>query len=171
MNELRTRSSCKSIVSWVARTPSIITHDGRLGFGTRPDRCRNRAGPCCVPIILATLVISQAFNHSSSTNTMSQVPESTATSSTNFRTIFTAALDEYKKQTKEDITSHSLAAQLKSCESPSTILAVLRAQVTAFDKSQSADDRLTKWLDPTVNVLHAFSTILGDTVGLVIATG
>lgn len=166
MNELRTRSSCKSIVSWVARTPSIITHDGRLGFGTRPDRCRNRAGPCSI-----TLVISQAFNHSSSTNTMSQVPESTAISSTNFRTIFTAALEEYKKQTKKDITSHSLAAQLKSCESPSTILAVLRAQVTVFDKSQSADDRLTKWLDPTVNVLHAFSTILGDTVGLVIATG
>ncbi len=98
---------------------------------------------------------------------MSQVP-STATSSTNFETIFTAALEAYKNQTKRDIASHPLAAQLKSCDSPGTILAVLRAQVQAFDQSQSADEKLIKWLDPTVNVLYAFSAILGNGVGLVI---
>jgi hypothetical protein len=103
---------------------------------------------------------------------MSQVPPS-STSSTTFETIFTAALEEYKKQTKKDIASHPLAAQLKTCESPSAILTVLRAQVQAFDKSQleRADEKLTKWLDPTVNVLYAFSAILGDAVGLVIARG
>ena len=99
---------------------------------------------------------------------MAQAP-STATFSTNFETIFAAALEEYKKQTKKDIASHPLAAQLKSCDSPSAILAVLRAQVLTFDKSQVADEKLTKWLDPTVNVLYAFSAILGDAVGLVIA--
>ena len=93
-----------------------------------------------------------------------------ATSSTNFEPIFTAALEEYKKQTKKDIASHPLAIQLQSCESPSAILAVLLAQVQAFDKSQSADEKLTKWLDPTVNVLYSFSVILGDAVGLVIAS-
>ena len=101
---------------------------------------------------------------------MSQVP-STATSSTNFETIFTTALEEYKKRTKEDISSHPLAAQLQSCESPSAILAVLRSQVQAFDKSQSTNEKLTEWLDSTVNVLYAFSVVLGDAlaVGLVIA--
>ena len=101
---------------------------------------------------------------------MSQVSY-TAASSTNFETIFAAALDEYQRQTKKNIASHPLATQLESCESPSAILAVLRAQVQIFDKSQDADEKLTKWLDPTVNVLYTFSAILGNAVGLVIARG
>ena len=79
-----------------------------------------------------------------------------------------AALEEYKKQTKKDIASHPLAAQLKSCESPGAILTVLRAQVQVFG---SVDEKLTKWLDPNVNVLCAFSAILRDTIGLVITRG
>ena len=100
---------------------------------------------------------------------MSQVPSTTSTSSTSFEKVLTAALEEYKKKTKKDIASHPLATQLKSCDSPSAILAVLQAQIQASDKSQSADEKLTKWLDPTVNVVYAFSAILGDAVGLVIA--
>ena len=100
---------------------------------------------------------------------MPQVPSTAATSSPNFATIITAALEEYKKKTKKDIASHPIAAQLKACESPSAVLALLRAQVQASDKSQTADEKLTKWLDPTVNVLYAFSAILGDAVGLVLA--
>ncbi|KAH8977717.1 hypothetical protein EDB92DRAFT_708792 [Lactarius akahatsu] len=101
---------------------------------------------------------------------MSQNPStatSTATSYTSFDTIFAAALEAYKNQTKKDITSHPLATQLRSCDSPSAILSILRAQVQVFDQSQIADERLTKWLDPTVNVLYAFSAILGEGVVLV----
>ena len=98
---------------------------------------------------------------------MSQIPPN-SDSNTSFETIFKVALEEYEKKTKNDIASHPLAAQLKSCDSPSAILAILRAQVQESDKSQSTDERLTKWLDPTVNVLCAFSAVLGDAVGLVI---
>ncbi|KAI9430848.1 hypothetical protein H4582DRAFT_2133410, partial [Lactarius indigo] len=97
---------------------------------------------------------------------MSQVP-STSTSSTNFETVFTAALEAYKTQTKRDIASHPLAAQLQSCDSPGAILAVLRTQVQTFDRSHTTDERWTKWLDPTVNVLYAFSVVLGNGVGLI----
>src|SRR6266404_518733 len=90
-----------------------------------------------------------------------------ASSSTNFATIFTAALEDYKKKTKNDITSHPLASQLQACDSPAAVLSVLRDQVQALEQSQSADDNFTKWLDPTVNVLYAFSTTLGNSVGLV----
>jgi hypothetical protein len=96
---------------------------------------------------------------------MSQVP-STSTSSMSFETIFRAALNEYKKQTKTDIASHPLATQLQSCDSSSAIIAVLRTQVQTFD--QGSDERWTKWLDPTVNVLFAFSATLGNGVGMVI---
>ena len=98
---------------------------------------------------------------------MSRSQVSSTATSTNFEAIFTAALEEYKKQTKKDIASHPLAAQLKSCDSSSAILAVLRAQVQVFDKSRSADEKLTKWLDPTINVLYAFSATLGNGVGVV----
>jgi uncharacterized protein len=99
---------------------------------------------------------------------MSQV-SSTSTSTTSFEAIYTAALKEYKKQTKRDIASHPLAAQLQSCDSPSAIIAVLQARVQKFDQSQSADEKWIKWVDPTVNVLFAFSATLGNGVGLVIA--
>ncbi|KAF8259323.1 hypothetical protein EI94DRAFT_1707205 [Lactarius quietus] len=95
---------------------------------------------------------------------MSQVP-STSTSSTTFETIFTAALKEYAKKTKKDIASHPLASQLKSCESPNAILAVLQTQVQTFDQSESANERWTKLLDPTVNVLYAFSGFLSNVTG------
>ena len=103
---------------------------------------------------------------------MSQVPPqapSAATSSTSadFKNIFRAALDAYSDRTKKDIASHPLATQLQSCDSSSAILSVLRAQVRAFDQSQSADDKWTKWLDPTVKVLYAFSTTLANGVGVV----
>jgi len=38
--------------------------------------------------------------------------------------------------------------------------------VQEFEQSRSIDQRLTKWLDPTVNVLYAFSATLGEGVGL-----
>ena len=95
---------------------------------------------------------------------MSQVP-STSTSSTTFETIITAALKEYKNQTKRDIASHPLATQLQSCDSSSAIIAILRTKAQTVDKG--TDERWTKWLDPIVNVLFAFSAALGSGVGVV----
>jgi hypothetical protein len=95
---------------------------------------------------------------------MSQHPP-TAACSTNFETIFTAALKTYNKQTKQDIASHPLAVQLQSYDSPSDILTVLRAQVQSLNQSQSAGEKWTKWLDPTVNVLSSFSASLKDVAG------
>ena len=99
-------------------------------------------------------------------STMSQVPP-TSSSSTNFETIIAAALKVYNEQTKNDIALHPLATQLQSCDSPTAILAVLRTQVQSFNQTQSADEKWTKWLDPTVNVLYSFSATLGNGVGLV----
>jgi hypothetical protein len=93
-------------------------------------------------------------------------PQPTASSSSNFQLIIDNALDMYKKRTKNDLLAHPLAPQLQACESPGTILAVLQQQVQGIDQSRS-DDRWTKWLDPTVNVLFAFSATLGAGVGLV----
>jgi len=70
---------------------------------------------------------------------------------------------------KQDLLAHPLAAQLQTCDSPAAILAVLQQQVQGLDQSGSSDDRWTKWLDPTINVLFAFSATVGAGVGLVFA--
>ncbi|KAH9022696.1 hypothetical protein EDB85DRAFT_1895136 [Lactarius pseudohatsudake] len=94
---------------------------------------------------------------------MSQTPSS----SSNLQAIFNASIQEYQKKTKKDLLLHPLMGQLQTCNSPADILAVLRTQVQQFEQSTSSDNKLTKWLIPTVNVLYAFSGALGGGVGLV----
>jgi hypothetical protein len=90
----------------------------------------------------------------------------TTTSSSNFQLIFNNALKVYEKRTKNDLVAHPLAAELQDCNCPSQILAVLHRQVKGLDQSIN-DDRWTKWLDPTVNVLCMLSDTLGKGVSLV----
>ena len=97
---------------------------------------------------------------------MSAAP-STSTSQSNFASIFNAALESYKRKTNKDLASHPLLSSLQSCDSPEAVLTVLRDQTPVFDQSQNSDDRLTKWVVPTVNVLYAFSATVGQGVGLV----
>lgn len=87
--------------------------------------------------------------------------------SSNFQLIFNTALKAYEKKTKRDLLAHPLASQLQACDGPGSILAVLQGQVDALDQAQKSDERLTKWLSPTVNVLSAFSNTLGDGISLV----
>jgi hypothetical protein len=88
-------------------------------------------------------------------------------STSNFVSIFNAALESYKCKTKKDLASHPLLPSLQSCDSSEAILTVLQEQIPALNQSQNADDGLTKWVTPTVNVLYAFSSTLGQGVGLV----
>lgn len=79
-----------------------------------------------------------------------------------FKVILEAALVAYNKKTKQNLQGHVLLTQLASCDSPTTILNLLRGQV-----NPDADEGLKKWLNPTINVLYAFSVTLGGGVGLV----
>ena len=92
---------------------------------------------------------------------------STSTLHANFVSVFNAALEEYKHKTKKDLASHPLLPFLESCDSPEAILTVLQDQIPVFSESQNGDDRLTKWVTPTVNVLYAFSDTLDQGIGLV----
>ena len=97
---------------------------------------------------------------------MSQTHPAT-TSSSKFQQIFDNALKEYQRRTKKDLLNHPLADQLQECDTSGGIRAVLQQQVQDLNRSQNADDRLTKWLDPTVNILCSLSDALGEGVSLV----
>jgi len=97
---------------------------------------------------------------------MSQTP--TATSS--YQVIFDNALKAYKKKTKKELRSHPLLPKLQACNSPDAVLTVLREQIPTFDQSHSTsgtNDKLTNWLNPTVNVLYSLSEAIGAGIGLV----
>ena len=96
---------------------------------------------------------------------MSTLP--TPSSLSNFQSVFHASLKAYEKKTKNDLLAHPLATRLHSCDSPAAILNILQDQVQEFEQSRSVDQRLIKWLDPTVNVLYALSATLGEGIGLV----
>src|ERR1700761_8027130 len=97
---------------------------------------------------------------------MSQTASASKASS-GFQVIFDAAVKSYQKQTKKDLITHPLASQLRSCDSTAAIITILQDRVQEFDKSCSGDERLTKWLSPTVNVISAFSATVSGGVGLV----
>ena len=94
-------------------------------------------------------------------------PHTAGPSSPNFQLVFNNALRVYEKHTKNDLLSHPLTAQLQACQSPSSILVVLQQQVQGLGQSRISDERLTKWLDPTINVLNTFSGTIGEGVSLV----
>jgi hypothetical protein len=90
-----------------------------------------------------------------------------SSSPANFRYIFNASLQAYDNKTKNKLLGHPLATQLQSCDSPNSVLTVLQDLVQQSDQRRTSDERLKNWLDPTVNVLYAFSNTLGEGVGLV----
>ena len=114
--------------------------------------------------------LTDSYIFQQSTSPMSQTPSTTTaktTASSRFQAIFDAALKSYQKQTKKDILTHPLASQLRTCDSTSAILSILQDQLRDFDESCSSDERLMKWLTPTVNVLCAFSAAVSGGVSLV----
>ena len=102
---------------------------------------------------------------------MSYALSSASSSSSNFQSVLNAALEAYEKKTKSKLLIHPLAAQLQSCDSPSAIVSILQGLIQQFDRRRRSDERLTDWLNPTINVLYAFSSTLGQGVGLVSLSG
>ena len=87
-----------------------------------------------------------------------------ATSFSSFQLIMSEALDAYKGHTRKDLFAHPLADQLQTCDSPREILFLLHLQIQASNQSRNTHQRLTGFLDPTVNVLYAFAMVLGEGV-------
>ena len=104
--------------------------------------------------------------HQSHNISMSNRPPATASSS-NFKVIFERALKTYKKSTGQDRTVNPLFSQLQECDSPEAIRTILQNQVDQFIQPRSGDERLRNWLNPTINVLYAFSATLAGGAGVV----
>jgi len=96
---------------------------------------------------------------------MSQTPTAT-TSAANYQAVFDNAIEAYEKKTKKDLRSHPLLDKLQNCDSPDAVLSILYEQIPGFDQSCGTDHKLTKWLNPTVNVLCTVSGVIGGGISL-----
>ena len=93
-----------------------------------------------------------------------------STSST-FRMLFDAALQDYKDKTGNILTDHPIARQLEACESVNSITAILREQAQSFREFRENDGKLMKALSSSVDVLCApsISSALNEAIGLVVS--
>ena len=132
------------------RPLSISVRKTRGNLKALPLLCLPPASPC--PLL--GQIMSQNYSNPSS-------------SSSNFQSIFNAALEAYEKKTKCKLLTHPLASRLQSCNSPTAIISVLQDLIQQFDRRRNGDERLSNWLNPTVNVLYVFSGFIGQGVGLV----
>ena len=150
--------------AWYSLQAPARTSSFKFQWATRRGRLQvlQRFPTLLSALLYHLLNISQSYASSS----MSTNPSTTSCPS-NFNVIFQKALKAYKTKTKQDLITHPLVTQLQACNSPADILFILQDQVHQFEESQSGDERLRRWLDPTINVLYAFSETLGQGVGLV----
>ena len=71
--------------------------------------------------------------------------------------ILVSALDEYKKNTGNDLQSHQLSAELQDCDTVDDILAVLQRQANTVEKHRDGNQGLMKWVRSSVMILCSIS--------------
>ena len=97
-----------------------------------------------------------------SIDNMSLTPYTMAPTS-NFQLI-TDALYNYTKQTGIDLANHPSADRFDLLDSPDAFLRVIQERETAFRKHREKNRTLIRCLSPAVQILHAFSCIIGEAV-------
>src|SRR5713226_5501554 len=99
---------------------------------------------------------------------MSSTEQPTSSTSSNSDIqLITDALANYARITGIDISRNPFATALRQCNSPEAILQLLQERVKAFKEYRDGNRRLIDCLSPAVNVIQAFSGILGAAVSLV----
>ena len=74
---------------------------------------------------------------------------------------------KYAEITKTDLSQNPFAVALVQANSPEAILQLLQEREKAFKEYRDGNRRLINCLSAAVNVIHAFSGILGNAVSLV----
>ena len=93
-----------------------------------------------------------------------------ASSTSSIQLIIDTALADYTKNTGIDLSKTPFAAALEQSNSPEAILQLLHDREKTFKEYRGGNQRLIDCLTPAVNVIQAFSGIIGGPVNLVSLT-
>jgi hypothetical protein len=88
----------------------------------------------------------------------------TTTSSSNFRLIIDAALDNHKEQTGIDLTMNQLGDRLQHLDG---VLEIFQERENQFKDYRHRNRKLMNFIKPAVQVLHALSDTLGEAITVV----
>jgi hypothetical protein len=97
----------------------------------------------------------------------SAVQVTSSTSPTSNIQLITNALVDYAKITGTDLSKNPFAVAIERANSPGAILELLQEREKAFKDYREGNRSLISCLSPAVNVIQAFSGILGEAVSLV----
>src|SRR5258708_16347179 len=98
---------------------------------------------------------------------MSSTEQPTPSTSSNSNIqLITDALANYARITGIDLSKSPFAAALEQSDSPEAILQLLQEREKAFKEYRDGNRRLINCLSPAVNVIQAFSGVLGEAVRL-----
>ena len=131
-----------------------------MGWGEQP-----RLRPVTCHLALRPLNVN-AFTLPSPMSSTRQATSSTS----NVQLIIDAALADYTKHTGIDLSKTPFAAALEQSNSPEAILQLLYDRENAFKEHRDRHRRLINCLSPAVNVIQAFSGIIGEAANLVSLT-
>ena len=92
-------------------------------------------------------------------------PSQTVTMS-NLQLIFDAA-DKYAEQTGINLKDNPFTEKVKGCDSPSAVLVLLQENLKTFKDYRDKDRKFIECVSPVVQVVHAFSGILGEAASMV----
>jgi hypothetical protein len=94
-----------------------------------------------------------------------------SSSSSTFRVLFIAALQDYKDKTGTSLVNHPFAKQLETCKSVSSITAILQEQAQSFHEFREKGGKLMKALNSSVDVLcsPSISSALNGAIGVVVS--
>jgi hypothetical protein len=99
---------------------------------------------------------------------MSSAVQATSSTSSTFNIqLITDALVDYADMTGVDLSKNPFAAAIERAISPEAILELLQEREKAFKDYREGNRGLIDCLSPAVNVIQAFSGILGEAVSLV----
>ena len=93
-----------------------------------------------------------------------------STPSTSNLQLVTDALVDYSNITGIDLSTNPFAAAIERVNSPGDILGLLQEREKEFKEYREGNRRLISCLGPVVNIIQAFSGILGKAVSLVSQT-
>jgi hypothetical protein len=101
---------------------------------------------------------------------MSSTGQAIVSSTSTIQSIINTALTDYTKVTGIDLSNNSFATAIDYLNSPEAVLELLQERQKAFEGYREENRRLINCLRPAVNVIQAFSGILGNAVSLVSQT-
>jgi fungal STAND N-terminal Goodbye domain len=97
----------------------------------------------------------------------STVQATSETSSTSNIQLITEALVDYTTITGIDLSKNPFTAAIEQANSPEAILELLQERENTFKDYRQGNRKLISCLNPAVNVIQAFSGVLGEAVSLV----